>query len=823
MVNSRESLSNVRRLLEAYALAFPHLRLSLKIIGEPNPTWQYSPCSLAEPREAVIQLFGGSLLSNCVEVKTVLKSMNTGGCLSSTWGTLTALLPKADCPISLIKDKGSFISVDSRPIIAWRGIGKKIVDILKSLFSESLGTSQPTRAVSSPFMRLAIVCDKGSYDLNITPLKDEVLFKDEQIILDGFRYLCDQLYTPESSWARNQDRRGSQLSTEETEGYALPPPNVSQNDETRPGPKVILSHPTSSNTPEEEFLLEDQDLLEDFDDISFQKHLGRPDQNSLEIPHLATASTRGSDAATSRSTATMMRTIINVNLSRKDSNASDECSTAGLVPVHVAQHSTASLATIEATSGLCHKDPAPTRQRESIRQYFQPRSDRPIDIALDETATSGNVHSQEEQSHLCERTTHHQAKRQPLKELTSSVLNMLPDDEEEDEQTVVHEAVSGFSSPELDIGQTSDAPLRNHFVYSARHGRDAISNTQGGITSTPMRRLFDPIAPRGRGSRGIRRPDVPRVSSPSEIALPGFDSRDGPRIRDQMALTLWSRQMEGRTERHDLRQTAVSTRDGFRGSAQMLAVAGNATPSLGQIQATRSSQLELNETPFTTESEESQDEFPSQATKISSTSQFQVSSKAIAQHDFGPENPMSAAGMASDYQRDQWQRRSQALTTSTPNMLGERLELADQSGGSNDQDDMHGGRICDTPLMGVRFYKRRCSRPQSETATREAQDPRKYYMKGRNLRTLSGKRKRLPSMMLPLEKVPSFQQTQRLSTTLKSGQTGETNSPLLFTDMRDAVSVEVQLKKAVKSWLDGKDETLVEYSLLSAAKGKVTG
>ncbi|KAI0869383.1 histidine kinase-like ATPase [Hypoxylon argillaceum] len=91
--------------------------------------------------------------------------------------------------------RGHYFSVDGRPINAGRGITKRLLNI----YVEHLKLSTLAKSTSDYFIRLDICCPPGTYDANIEPSKDNVLFSDEHVILDGFRRLCSEIYRPATS------------------------------------------------------------------------------------------------------------------------------------------------------------------------------------------------------------------------------------------------------------------------------------------------------------------------------------------------------------------------------------------------------------------------------------------------------------------------------------------------------------------------------------------------------------------------------------------------------------------------------------------------
>ncbi|GJC86914.1 DNA mismatch repair protein MutL [Colletotrichum liriopes] len=63
---SKKSYGQIKDLLQTYALTRPHIRLSLKILKDNQLSWSYAPSKGAHVREAVLQVFGPELVSQCV-------------------------------------------------------------------------------------------------------------------------------------------------------------------------------------------------------------------------------------------------------------------------------------------------------------------------------------------------------------------------------------------------------------------------------------------------------------------------------------------------------------------------------------------------------------------------------------------------------------------------------------------------------------------------------------------------------------------------------------------------------------------------------------
>lgn len=73
--------------------------------------------------------------------------------------------------------------MDGRPLSTTRGIGHDIVRLYKSYLRSSAAHREDTATVLDPFICLHIHCIRGSYDVNVEPAKDNVLFENPGLIL----------------------------------------------------------------------------------------------------------------------------------------------------------------------------------------------------------------------------------------------------------------------------------------------------------------------------------------------------------------------------------------------------------------------------------------------------------------------------------------------------------------------------------------------------------------------------------------------------------------------------------------------------------------
>ena len=73
--------------------------------------------------------------------------------------------------------------MDFRPVSCNRGTLKHIVGLYKS-YLKSSGSTTSKDYVKDPFLSMNIMCPPGSYDVNIEPAKDDVLFSSPQLLME---------------------------------------------------------------------------------------------------------------------------------------------------------------------------------------------------------------------------------------------------------------------------------------------------------------------------------------------------------------------------------------------------------------------------------------------------------------------------------------------------------------------------------------------------------------------------------------------------------------------------------------------------------------
>ena len=109
--------------------------------------------------------------------------------------------------MKLVDNVGQWVSVDSRPVVGEKGTLKRILSSFKSHFKASTkGDSAP-----NPLLCLDIRCPTATYDVNVEPAKDDVLFTDEEILTK----LCEDVFGAYYHRSEPENRQYCQDSTQE--------------------------------------------------------------------------------------------------------------------------------------------------------------------------------------------------------------------------------------------------------------------------------------------------------------------------------------------------------------------------------------------------------------------------------------------------------------------------------------------------------------------------------------------------------------------------------------------------------------------------------
>lgn len=190
-------IKKITNTLKAYALARVSIGFcfrSMKTKSAPTKMLlSFSPRHNEGLKAAVTQVVGHVLASQCQQVcklqpDATLVDTNKMG--QEQYG-FEAVLGKRDCQPGELSG-AQFISVDSRPVTVLRRAVKKIPEIYKRHLSAALGGES---IVAHPFLRLNIVCPPGSYDANVEPAKDDVIFADQVHFLAAVERFFEATYS----------------------------------------------------------------------------------------------------------------------------------------------------------------------------------------------------------------------------------------------------------------------------------------------------------------------------------------------------------------------------------------------------------------------------------------------------------------------------------------------------------------------------------------------------------------------------------------------------------------------------------------------------
>ncbi|OAP63742.1 hypothetical protein AYL99_02969 [Fonsecaea erecta] len=236
-------LQAIKDLLFSLAFARPEVRLSLSVLkAKKNKiNWRYAPPRTPSLTEVATKILGKNIVSECVTHSISSDGFNVG--LDNGWKINALLLS----PTAVAANARQYISIDGRPVNTDRGTMHQLVKSYKRHVQSRLPSE--SASVSRPFLLMHIQCPPQSYDVNVEPTKDEVLFGRP----DQFLSLMECLFS--RAYAGQEDN----------------PIYVLDDDEAQFPPAIVFTpNPHSSdrdlvNAEEEESSLQHDDLHTDTD------------------------------------------------------------------------------------------------------------------------------------------------------------------------------------------------------------------------------------------------------------------------------------------------------------------------------------------------------------------------------------------------------------------------------------------------------------------------------------------------------------------------------------------------------------------------------
>ncbi|GCB27714.1 PMS1 protein homolog 1 [Aspergillus awamori] len=192
--NAAKTVVRIKKLVQAYAIAQPSKRLSLKVLKAKTETnnWMYAPGNNTSLVDAVLKVVGTEVASSCL-VK-VWPSEND----SDRPFRILAFLPKPESDLTKVNGLGQYISIDGRPLSTTRGIAQDIAKLYKSYIRVVASSKEAAINITDPLLCLHLQCTNASYDVNIEPAKDDVLLEDREELLSLVEELLCDVYGVEA-------------------------------------------------------------------------------------------------------------------------------------------------------------------------------------------------------------------------------------------------------------------------------------------------------------------------------------------------------------------------------------------------------------------------------------------------------------------------------------------------------------------------------------------------------------------------------------------------------------------------------------------------
>ncbi|KAH7364221.1 putative PMS1 protein like protein [Rhexocercosporidium sp. MPI-PUGE-AT-0058] len=185
---SAKTLRKVKDLLQSYAFARPKVRFCLEVANGGKGSWSFTPRPHDGMKEAASQIIGRDAAAQCFE-RSLSFSENDTHVYASDEFVVEAFIPK---PKATSAGHSQYISIDSRPVSHDKGTMRKIVSVYKYYAKGSVLEGE--EKFKDPFLRLNIKCPVSSYDPNVEPAKDDVIFQNESLVLEFIEQLFKDVY-----------------------------------------------------------------------------------------------------------------------------------------------------------------------------------------------------------------------------------------------------------------------------------------------------------------------------------------------------------------------------------------------------------------------------------------------------------------------------------------------------------------------------------------------------------------------------------------------------------------------------------------------------
>lgn len=231
--DASKTITNIRLMIQSYALARHGVRLNFKVTKEGKGSWSYAPRTSESLQDAVVAIIGrdaataymresrelvrGLRGQPCEGEEFISPTNDVSPCQSGYYIDAYLLRPGSGGS-SLTQHV--FISVDGRPVSAEKGTMKKVVKMYKKHVCRSI-TSNDKSARKMPFLHMNLTCPSGSYDPNVEPAKDDLIFSDEDFILTSIASFFRDIYGDNEVQSGNIQNKGtaSVLNVDDRQNY----------------------------------------------------------------------------------------------------------------------------------------------------------------------------------------------------------------------------------------------------------------------------------------------------------------------------------------------------------------------------------------------------------------------------------------------------------------------------------------------------------------------------------------------------------------------------------------------------------------------------
>lgn len=168
----KKSIAQMKVLLLAFAILYPSVRLSFSITGSNEPVLMFKESSI---KEKLARVFGVKNVSHLDE--------GTKSLCGWVWNHV---MPKeADA----IKGRVEYylVAVNGRPLTSTLPVTKKIVSHVNKRFTTQLGCKPGIWVLAISSVKA------GTFDVNVEPSKDDIIFNDLNQVLEGIDRFLDDL------------------------------------------------------------------------------------------------------------------------------------------------------------------------------------------------------------------------------------------------------------------------------------------------------------------------------------------------------------------------------------------------------------------------------------------------------------------------------------------------------------------------------------------------------------------------------------------------------------------------------------------------------